>query len=67
MARALSTSIHVGSGHTFLIKEVTISIRKIIFYYESIEITSLIITVGFCMLHDVLYDMGIMKPPLVVS
>ena len=22
--------------------------------------------VGFCILHDVLYDMGIMKPPLVV-
>ena len=25
-----------------------------------------IITVGFCILHDVLYDMGNMKPPLVV-
>ena len=25
-----------------------------------------IITVGFCILHDVLYDMGIMKPPLVL-
>ena len=26
----------------------------------------LMITVGFCILHDVLYDMGIMKPPLVL-
>ena len=26
----------------------------------------LIITVGFGILHDVLYDMGIMKPPLVL-
>ena len=24
----------------------------------------MIITVGFCILHDVLYDMGITKPPL---
>ena len=27
---------------------------------------AMIITVGFCILHDVLYDMGIMKPPLVL-
>ena len=35
-------------------------------WYGAWNIMLFIITVGFCILHDVLYDMGIMKPPLVV-
>ena len=35
-------------------------------WYGAWNIMLFIITVGFCILHDVLYDMGIMKPPLVL-
>ena len=30
------------------------------------EYNAIIITVGFCILHDVLYDMGITKPPSII-
>ena len=50
---------HLGNKpHQYLIAQCV--------WYGACNIMLLIITVGFCILHDVLYDMGIMTSSIIV-